>query len=104
VLPDFLYVAESYHLEAGDTITLFTDGVTDALDREGEFFGMGRVDYVLRPDVDDGPQTLTAQFRGRQLVDAVQTHSAGRPQNDDIAIVCFGRLPDHYEPPSASYI
>jgi serine phosphatase RsbU (regulator of sigma subunit)/pSer/pThr/pTyr-binding forkhead associated (FHA) protein len=104
VLPDFLYVAETYHLDAGDTITLFTDGVTDALDREGEFFGMGRVDYVLRPDVDDGPQTFTAQFRGRQLVDAVQTHSAGRPQNDDIAIVCFGRLPDHYEPPSASYI
>jgi serine phosphatase RsbU (regulator of sigma subunit)/pSer/pThr/pTyr-binding forkhead associated (FHA) protein len=104
VIPDFLYVTETYHLDPGDTVTIFTDGVTDAVDREGEFFGMGRVDYVLRPEPDDGPQTFTAQYRGRQLVDAVQTHSAGRPQNDDIAIVCFGRLPDHYEPPSANYI
>ena len=104
VMPDFRYVCETYHLEPGDTITLFTDGVTDALDREGEFFGMGRVDYVLRPESEDDAQTLTAQYQGRQLVDAVQTHSAGRPQNDDIAIVCFGRLPDHHEAPSASYI
>jgi serine phosphatase RsbU (regulator of sigma subunit) len=59
---------------------------------------------VLRPESEDDAQTLTAQYRGRQLVDAVQTHSAGRPQNDDIAIVCFGRLPDHHEAPSASYI
>ena len=29
---------------------------------------------------------------GERLVNAVRKHADGRPQNDDIAVVCFGRL------------
>jgi hypothetical protein len=29
---------------------------------------------------------------GSRLVAAVEKHAAGRPQNDDIALVCFGRV------------
>ena len=29
---------------------------------------------------------------GERVVEAVRRHAAGRAQNDDIALVCFGRL------------
>lgn len=102
ILPDFVYVAETHTLEPGDTLTLFTDGVTDALDHEGELFGMGRVDYILKPEPDDPPHMHTPQQRGQRLVEAVHQHAHGQPQNDDIAVVCFGRLPPNYIPDSAA--
>ncbi|MCS7022163.1 MAG: SpoIIE family protein phosphatase [Gemmataceae bacterium] len=102
IVPDFPYAADKYQLDVGDTITLFTDGVTDALDAEGEFFGMGRVDYILRPEPDDPPSSLTASYRGQRLVEAVHNHAHGHPQNDDIAVVCFGRLPPGAAPSTGS--
>jgi serine phosphatase RsbU (regulator of sigma subunit)/pSer/pThr/pTyr-binding forkhead associated (FHA) protein len=92
ILPNFTYTADTYTLEPGDTLTLFTDGVTDALDSDGELFGMGRVDYILKPERDDPPHHHNPLYRGQRLVDAVRQHARGQPQNDDIAIVCFGRL------------
>jgi serine phosphatase RsbU (regulator of sigma subunit) len=90
VMPEFEYEAATLDLEPGDILTVFTDGVTDAMAPNGEMFGADGVDRCLTPagDSSDGVRPKTT---GERLVQAVRRHANGRPQNDDIAVVCFGR-------------
>jgi hypothetical protein len=49
------------------------------------------VDQLLVPD--EKLQNCDLPRRvGERLVDSVRRHANGHPQNDDIAVVCFGRL------------
>jgi serine phosphatase RsbU (regulator of sigma subunit) len=92
VMPGFEYESVTRELEPGDTITMFTDGVTDAMSPPGQLFGM---EGVLKHLTLDEPTTGTLarpSWIGERLVQAVKRHANGRPQNDDIAVVCFGRL------------
>jgi serine phosphatase RsbU (regulator of sigma subunit) len=86
------YAACQIELQPGDSLVLYTDGVTDALDVKGEPFGP---EGVRRAVLDDSA-LAAAQYRpeqvGKQVIEAVRRHAAGRPQNDDIALVTFGRL------------
>ncbi len=92
VIPGYEYEAAMVPLEAGDTITVYTDGVTDALSPAGEMFGFDRVDRYLFPDESSLPDTVRPKRMGERLVSEVRKHANGVPQNDDIAVVCFGRL------------
>ena len=92
-LPGYPFQQITVPLEVGDSIVVFTDGVTDAMSPNGEMFGMERVDAALAPD--DSALAADAQRPkrlGERLVGAVRAHAAGRAQNDDIAVVAFGRL------------
>jgi serine phosphatase RsbU (regulator of sigma subunit) len=91
VLPEFEYEAVTLSLEPGDTLTVFTDGVTDALNPAGEMFGLDRTEQFILPDTAD-PNVGRPISIGERLVTAVRKHANGRSQNDDIAVVCFGRL------------
>jgi serine phosphatase RsbU (regulator of sigma subunit) len=86
------YQAAQVTLQVGDSLMLYTDGVTDATNALNQAFAMkGIRDAVLGEAlVGSGPPRPDAV--GRQLLEAVRKHSAGRAQNDDIAVVCFGRL------------
>ena len=92
VMPGYEYESATLDLDPGDMLTIFTDGVTDAMAPNGVLFGMDGLDRALRVDdptlVDAGRPRRT----GERLVQAVKRHAAGRVQNDDIAVVCFGRL------------
>lgn len=92
VMPGFEYEAVTLPLEAGDTIALYTDGVTDALNPTGEMFGFDRVDKHLCPDETVSADAGRPRRMGERLVNEVRRHANGRAQNDDIAVVCFGRL------------
>ncbi|MBA4189757.1 MAG: hypothetical protein C0467_17360 [Planctomycetaceae bacterium] len=92
VIPGFEYQAATIKLDSGDTITVFTDGVTDAMSPGGEMFGFDRVDRFLFPDEANLPETVRPKRMGERLVAEVRRHASGVPQNDDIAVVCFGRL------------
>src|SRR5262249_20712433 len=70
-------------LEAGDSLVVFTDGVTDAISPAGEMFGMELVDSALGPD--DSALAADAQRPkrlGERLVSAVRAHASGQPQSD----------------------
>ena len=100
VIPGYEYEAATITLELGDTITVFTDGVTDAMSPAGEMFGFDRVDRYLFPDQSNLPETVRPKRMGERLVVEVRKHASGVPQNDDIAIVCFGRLEHQLTPQS----
>jgi serine phosphatase RsbU (regulator of sigma subunit)/pSer/pThr/pTyr-binding forkhead associated (FHA) protein len=75
----------SVTLEPGDSVMLFTDGVTEAKNRDDADFMMAGVRQALR----DGP--MTPKTMGERLVAAVKMHSLGCKQYDDLTIVSFGR-------------
>lgn len=90
LVPGLPYQAKVLPLEVGDTLMVYTDGVTDAERPDGRMFkDVDGVRTALQTDV------VTAEGRpgalGDRLVRAVQRHADGRAQSDDIALVCFGR-------------
>jgi serine/threonine protein phosphatase PrpC len=71
-------VAEEF-LEPGDWLTLYTDGITEARDEAGNFFGEERlVDFLQREAASDHPPPETV----RRLVQAVMRHQRGVLQDD----------------------
>lgn len=71
-------------LSAGETVVLYTDGVNESMDAQGEFFGIDRI----RRHVQAGK---SAEELGQAIIDDVQVFVGRSPQNDDMCLVCFGR-------------
>jgi serine phosphatase RsbU (regulator of sigma subunit) len=71
-------------LEPGDSVVLYTDGVVEARDESGEFFGQQRlVDFVTRTFADRMPVAETM----RRLVRAILDHQHENLQDDATALL-----------------
>lgn len=80
------------HLEPGDRLLLYTDGVTEARDASGREFGLGRfVDFVVRHHADG----LVVSETLRRLMRALLDHHHGRLQDD--ATVVFVEWPGGHD-------
>ncbi len=82
VAEDMEYSEVHVPLEQGDLLVYFTDGLTDQVNPEDEFFGKERVQALMIEKHD-----LSAQEFCQLVEDAVTKHQAGAVQNDDIALV-----------------
>lgn len=91
LIPGFEYTAKTVTLEHGESILVFTDGVTDAESPDGLRFepsGLHRALQAAHTQANDGrPHGV-----GDRVIRMVQRHANGRAQFDDIALVCFGRV------------
>lgn len=76
ILEDVGYEDERVHLEQGDRLVLYTDGISEARDREGRFFGVERLDEAAG-------SAVTAEAGRRAVFEAVDRFSGGRPRVDD---------------------
>jgi sigma-B regulation protein RsbU (phosphoserine phosphatase) len=74
------YVTAARQLGVGDCLFLFTDGVTEALDANGELFSESRLEEVLRSVGEGSTQSVVTS-----VVDAVRRFAGSAPQSDDIA-------------------
>jgi sigma-B regulation protein RsbU (phosphoserine phosphatase) len=72
----------SVPLERDDCLVLYTDGVTEMLDANGDEFGPERMVRSVRASVSEGAQGVIAR-----LTDDVRNFAAGHPQNDDITLI-----------------
>ncbi len=72
----------SVPLEPDDCIVLYTDGITEALDANGDEFGPERMIHSVQASARDGAEELIAR-----LTTDVRTFAGGHPQNDDITII-----------------
>jgi sigma-B regulation protein RsbU (phosphoserine phosphatase) len=77
---DFEYESGVCTLTHGDTLFLFTDGVTEAMNAEGAWFGDERLRGGLDPFCGLAPQGVVDG-----VLASVNTFVAGAPQADDIA-------------------
>jgi serine phosphatase RsbU (regulator of sigma subunit) len=85
VLEDYPYESETRSLEPGDLVVIVTDGVDEAMNPQGDLYTSER----LLEFVKQGPPS--ADQLGKSLLADVRRHANGRPQNDDITIMTFGR-------------
>ena len=73
---------ETLKLEPGETFVLFTDGVTEAFDSNGELFGEERLLAHLRHSPGGNARETTLG-----VLDAVRRHAADAKQSDDITVI-----------------
>jgi len=83
-LRSFKYVVEKTVLQPGDTLFVYTDGVTEASNRNEEFFSIGRLKEVVERCGGAEPSYLV-----QEVVESVDRFAEGTPQADDIAMVCL---------------
>jgi serine phosphatase RsbU (regulator of sigma subunit) len=87
VIEGYPYEVDRRIIEPGETIVIYTDGVSEAMNPDSELYGLERLREFIRTHSPNPTQL------GRAILADVTKHAAGRPQNDDITLMSFGRLP-----------
>jgi sigma-B regulation protein RsbU (phosphoserine phosphatase) len=81
-------------LAPGDTLVLYTDGVSEAQNERGEFFDEARLRATVERSLGGSAADVQAA-----LLDAVEAFAAGAPQSDDITVMVVVReIGDHTSP------
>jgi serine phosphatase RsbU (regulator of sigma subunit) len=81
------YSQGAMKLETGDTVIVFSDGVSEALDAAGQEFGDDRLIEVA-----NGARDRSAQSLVDAIVAAVREFTRGAPQSDDITVMVIRYL------------
>ncbi len=71
-------------LERNDCILLYTDGITEALDNEGNEFGLERTIGSVQSSAKEGAQAIVTR-----LIDDLRNFVGSTPQNDDITLIAI---------------
>ncbi|HEY3835421.1 MAG TPA: SpoIIE family protein phosphatase [Bryobacteraceae bacterium] len=79
------YRAESFKLERGDKLVAYTDGVSEAQNAAGEFFGVRRLNDTLKANGRGDCEVLHQSIRN-----AVAGFTEGAAQSDDITLLILG--------------
>jgi phosphoserine phosphatase RsbU/P len=87
IMPDTEYEQLDVHLNPGDVVVIFSDGVTDAQNLREELFDNRNNRRLLKRVADSpgGPEAV-----GRAILQDIREFSAGHSQADDITLICFG--------------
>ena len=71
-------------LERDDCLVLYTDGVTEALNTEGDEFGLERTIQAVRASASNGAPAIV-----KKLIGDVRNFTGSHPQNDDITLIAI---------------
>ncbi len=80
------YASRTLKLAEGDTLVLYTDGVSEARDRTGAEYGADRIAGVLRASRHLGPRALASA-----CLDDLASHLQGAPKGDDLTLMVIRR-------------
>ncbi len=83
---DFQYSQESLQLEPGDTLLLYTDGVTEAINTEDKEYGEGRLEKQLAQC-----SNLSCQEIIDKVKEDVKAFAGEAEQSDDITLFALKR-------------
>jgi serine phosphatase RsbU (regulator of sigma subunit)/pSer/pThr/pTyr-binding forkhead associated (FHA) protein len=75
----------SIPLQPGDSLILYTDGITEAMNAGDELYTHQRLMTRLATDTD------SVAMLGRRILDDVRSFVGSRQQSDDMCLVCVGR-------------
>ena len=81
---DRLTVDFSIALERNDCLVLYTDGVTETLNSEGDEYGVDRMMQSVRASANDGAQAIV-----KTIIKDVREFTGSVPQNDDITVIAI---------------
>jgi len=74
-------------LDSGDTVLLFTDGATEAMDKNEQFFGDENLERIFRENCDSSAANIAAAFEK-----ALRAHIGDTAPYDDITMMVVKRL------------
>jgi serine phosphatase RsbU (regulator of sigma subunit) len=83
--PTSRYASSEVHLEPGDTVTLYTDGISEATNADDRVYGI----RAILKTISTGPADVDRL--GKLILEDVNRFVAGHPQIDDICLLVFGR-------------
>jgi len=84
-IPDF--TETTIKIQPNDIILLYTDGLTDALDKNQDEFSTKRIYELMSSNLNNPAQIIVNNY-----FNEVQTYSAGIEQYDDITIIVLKRI------------
>ena len=82
LVPEAEYTAVQIKLEPGDTLVLFSDGVTEAMDPDEQMFGVPRLREVLT-----GQTECPLDQLEKCILEAVENFTRGASQADDLTLL-----------------
>ena len=82
LIPEAEYTTICMKLEPGDTLVLFSDGVTEAMDPGDELFSVGRLRDIL-----SGQRDAPLDEIQRKILEGVENFAQGASQADDLTLL-----------------
>ncbi len=86
IFQDHTWTAETISLNPGEILILYTDGITEAQDEAGEFFGNQRLYNMLETGY-----SLDAEGFRNHILESVQAFCGSAPRLDDITLIVISR-------------
>ncbi|NIM65365.1 MAG: SpoIIE family protein phosphatase [Candidatus Latescibacteria bacterium] len=86
ILEEFPFEEDSVHIDEGDLLLIYSDGVVDAENASGEHFGEEKLKEVIEKHLNESPSKLI-----EQIIAAVESHAGGVQQIDDVTMVVLRR-------------
>ena len=86
VIDEFPYEIATRVILPGETCVIYTDGVSEAMNPANDLYGVDRLRQRMQQSTGGNAEEL-----GKVILDDVRQFADGRPQNDDITIMVFGR-------------
>src|SRR6266481_5989987 len=82
LVPDAMYTAACLKLQPGDTLVLFSDGVTEAMDPDEQLFGVPRLREVLEANTSTELEVIQ-----KTVLESVENFARGARQADDLTLL-----------------
>jgi serine phosphatase RsbU (regulator of sigma subunit) len=81
------YSSRPFHLDKGDILVIYSDGLTDAENSEAEMFGEKRLLEIIRREAPRGSQAVEMEF-----LKAIAEFTDGIPQTDDVTFAIVEKV------------
>lgn len=82
MMDNFPFEEETLELKPGDTLVLYSDGITEAINDKEDEFGEDRLTELLKKSAQRPAEEMIAS-----VVEAVNKHAGNMPQADDMTMV-----------------
>ena len=80
------YVPHPLPLAPGESLIMYTDGITEAMNQSDELYGSDRLLQM------SAGEAGSIGLLGRHILDDVRLFVGARSQSDDMCLTCFGRM------------
>jgi sigma-B regulation protein RsbU (phosphoserine phosphatase) len=86
-MPDISFKQNTVVCAPGDTLVCYTDGVTEAMNADGEEFGLERLREIFQNNLFGDSHELT-----QAILDAVSAFAGETAQSDDITCLALRHI------------
>ncbi len=85
--PDYPYKQDEFRMETGDSLIIYSDGITEAMNSAEEEFSISNLIPLLVEN-----NKLSPDYLSEKIIDAVRTHSGPTEQSDDMTVLIIKKI------------